>query len=157
MASRMERDETGATELIALRTDGGAWYELPAAALEQVRVTDPDQLAAVRGRLAADTAGDDASPAVLAAERLAPHRVDDERASVLEAAGEVAGFEWDRRGYFVYTLTLIDIAPGINGPYDGQSNGGQRGGTVSSWQITTGYLFESTPSSRFGGGTPYVR
>lgn len=95
-------DEMSSAEPIILRTGDGAWYALPADELERVRITDPDQLAEVRGHLAADRA--DTPATFLSGEVLAAHRLSDEQTAALEAAvaADTAGFGEPKSSRDVY-------------------------------------------------------
>jgi hypothetical protein len=93
MTANFEHD-AGDARMVALRGEDGAWYELPIAALDLARVSDPGRLVDLRNQLAAAGASlaDDTPVALLSPETLATYRMDAERAAALEAAVDVVGF-----------------------------------------------------------------
>lgn len=150
MTANLERDETGMGEMIVLRAEDGAWYELPIAALEWTRVTDPAQLEDLRNQIAAGggaaPAGDAMPVALLSPETLATYRVDPERAAALERDAVAVAGKDDVAGY-----GLTDIGGG----YFIQSH-------LNEWRVvnttdkTIGVGLSPSPSSRFPGGFPGV-
>jgi hypothetical protein len=153
MAGNAERDNASEVSTVMVRTEDGAWYELPAVALERARVTDPARLAELRAQIAAaGGAPDDADApiALLSPETLAPHRVHAERAAALEAAAvagtdDVAGFDLTFTGGEIWSIggrqewRVLKWTPNVTGGLD----------------ITPTVAMAPPPSTRFPDGATY--
>lgn len=159
MAANLGGDDTSTAEMVVLRTEDGAWYELPIADLEWTRITDPAQLEELRNQLAAEggaaPAADaiDALPvALLSPEALATYRVDAERAAALEQhAAAVAGKD-DAVGFT--HGGVHDIGAGFF--IIGDREWHVYKNTISGWGATQTLVLAPPPSVRFPGSFPGV-
>jgi hypothetical protein len=155
MAPEIERKDPDAQGMLVLRTEDGAWYQLPVAALERVRVTDPAQFDEVRGQLAAEgfdadstSAGEVVPIVLLTEETLAPYRASEDRAAALEAAGEVAGFSYHEGQFTILgNNERIKVVKWEGFPTE---SGGKALSPVLMFVLAT------SPSVRFGSSRPYL-
>lgn len=86
--------DTNTEEPVVLRAEDGVWYALPTSEFERARVTDPRELAELRGHL--DATQDRASATLLSADVLEAHRLSDQQAAELETAvaADTRGFDF---------------------------------------------------------------
>jgi hypothetical protein len=104
-------DQTDTNQMVALRTDDGAWYEVSSVVLERSLVRDAAEVAALKQPGDA-IPEDDAEPLfVRLPVALEHYRVDERRAAEFSAALQAAGVQHDREGVGAGESSLGPLHP----------------------------------------------